>query len=171
MEKKITILVIVAMAATVVSSFLIGYIASPKTTVTENGIIENTGPSFPFGSTYNQVIAWNCLIARLHDADVSLGWDYIDGYVSILHYQIGHAYIRSLMLKLIGDMGVIRGSATPEWGASIDKLIEVAEWSIKGIDNYALYLETGMESYFNLYETCWQNAVSAGDEAWNLMPA
>lgn len=127
-------------------------------------------PSFPSGSTYNQVVAWDCLLGRLYEADGLLGNDYIDGYITFLHYDVGHEYIRGLMLKLIGGMDVIRQGATSEWDAPIDKYIEVAEWSIRGIDNYALHLETEMESYYNLYEICLQNAVSAEEEAWNLMP-
>lgn len=131
---------------------------------------EDLKPSFPSGSTYNQVVAWDCLIGRLYEADGLLGTNHVDGYITFIHYEMGHEYIQDLMLKMIGDMDSIRQDATSEWHAPIDKYIEVAEWSIRGIDNYALHLETGMESYYTLYEICWQNAVSAEEEAWNLMP-
>jgi len=127
-------------------------------------------PSFPSGLTYNQVIAWGYLLAGLYETDGNLGTYYVDGYITFLHYNLGHEYIREQMLEMIGDMDVIKQSATSEWYAPIDKYIEVAEWAIRGIDNYALHLETEMESYYTLYEFCWQNAVSTEEEALNLMP-
>jgi len=130
----------------------------------------NLKPSFPSGSTYNQVIAWSYLLAGLCETDGILGTYHVEGYLTFLHYKLGHEYIRGQMLEMIGDMDVIRQGATSEWYAPIDKYIEVAEWSIRGVDNYALHLETGMESYYTLYEICLQNAVSTEEEAWNLMP-
>ena len=130
----------------------------------------NLKPNFPSGSTFNQLVAWGCLLSRIFEADGLLGTDHVDGYITFLHYALGHEYIRELVLEMISDMDVIKQDATFEWYAPIVKYIEVAEWGIRGMDNYALHLETGMESYYNLYEICWQNAVSAEEEAWNLMP-
>ena len=131
---------------------------------------ENSRPSFSSGTTYNQVIAWDYTRISLTDADTKFANNYWADNLNLLQYKIADEYIRGCMLNLINDIEAIRNNASSDWNASIDKFIEAAEWDIRGFDNYAMYAETQLESYWNFYLTCYSNASSAQDSAWKLMP-
>lgn len=128
---------------------------------------ENLKPSFPSGTTDDQLFAWVMLRLEMLTSYLTNHNEYVENEDTWNKIQC--QYYREKIIELSKDLENIKTSATSVYLSGIEKLEEAIDWDIKQIDNDMLYLETWSTIYHNLALECSRNADAAANEATKLL--
>lgn len=128
---------------------------------------ENLKPSFPFGSTDDQLFAWVMLRLELKTYYLQNFNAFVDNYNPWDKIQC--QYYQEAIKSLGRNLENIKAGANSVYLLGCEKLEEVIKWDLRGIDNDMKYFETWSLTYYNLALDCHNNANAIEKEVLRLL--